>query len=156
MLGGHDGDRLPQQVVSLFQTPRAYGGKMFGDHLFAERPYVQPDVFQILFLHLRVNGGGDDVAGKKFVDEPFALAVQNKRAFAAHRFGDEKAPARLFRIKGGGVDLHVIQVLRSYPVFKCDRHRVARQQGEIRTVFVQSAHAARGEQHVIRIDGENF
>ena len=54
------------------------------------------------------------------------------------------------------MDLHVIQVLRSYPVSERDCHRVARQQGEIRTVFVQSAHAARGEQDVIRIDGENF
>ena len=59
----------------------------------------------------------------------------------------------LFGIEGGGVDLHIVEVLDLYPAAHGDGERVARQVAVVGGVFEQSPHAAGGKQRIAGING---
>ncbi len=60
--------------------------------------------------HLALHGQGDLVARGELVDEPFAAGVEQQRALAADRLGDEEAIGAVGRGHGGGMKLHELEV----------------------------------------------
>ena len=153
VLGGNDGDGLFEHVIPLFPQPRADGGEVFAQRLRPHGPHVQPHELGAVLFHLGADLAGDDVAREQFVAEPVPVLIQKHRPLAAHRFGDEEAPPVLFGIEGGGVDLHIVEVLDLYPAAHGDGERVARQVAVVGGVFEQSPHTAGGKQRIAGING---
>ena len=154
VLRGHHGNRLARDVVPFGQAVLVDVLEMPRDLVFRHIGERKTHVVGPFALHLAVYGGAYHVAWLQLIDEAPAVRIKQHGAFAAARFRDQKRAAGLGGVQRGGVNLHVVGVLKRDVVGARDVQRVAGEAGEVRGALVRAADAAARPHRCLRVDAQ--
>ena len=150
MHGRHDGDGLFRDVDAQLQAACVDGGEVLDEEGFAQVRGVQPHMVQAMFLHLEVDGAGDDVARRQLHalvmrgHEAGAIGQLQVAALAAQRLGDEEA-ALLRVVQARRVELDELHVRDAAAGPPGHRDAVARRRVGVGRVAVDLPGAAGGQ-----------
>ena len=123
----------------------ASASAMLGKRARSTGPQVQAHRPRALLAQPLLDGQRHLVARRQLVHEPLAAGVQQQRALAAHRLGDQEAVARAVADQRGGVELHELQVGQAGARRVGQRQPDADRAGRVRRARPQRRRAARGQ-----------
>ena len=104
--GGRDRDQLGRRV----QAGLAQRADDVRERVRVDVAHVEPDVPGVLLGHLAEDGQRDLVARLELLDEALVVGVEQRRALAADRLGDQEALAARHAGHRGRVELDELQV----------------------------------------------
>ena len=96
---------------------------------------------------LRLDRERDLVARRELVDEALAVGVEQRRALAADRLGDQEAVARAVAAQRGGVELHELEVGQRGAGGVGEQQPGADRAARVGGALPERGHAAGGEHH---------
>ena len=104
---------LTCDIKALFQTIGYDIREVVPQFRLWNRPKVLPHIRSPVFLHLLEDFSRQNIPRQQFVDKAVHVFVIELRALSPHRLRNEKTPVlRLRGVQGGGMDLHIVDVLQ--------------------------------------------